>query len=312
MNVALVVVTYNGVSWIRKVLDSVAASNYPCKAIVVDNASNDETALIIENEYSAVHLIRSEENVGFGRGNNLGIAYALQNGADFVFLLNQDAYIFPDTIGTLVEFMVSHPDYGLASPLHCSPDEQQLDPTTQRAYFNRFAPQMLSDAVLGKLQPFYCLHGVNAAAWLLSRRCLDTVGGFDPLFFMYGEDDDFLLRVAYHNLRAAVVTGSRIVQFREKSPRPPAGYFRSIGIAAERIRSSLLLDLKRFDHAHHFKFQQLMINGIFRPILSAIEGRDINGLLASWLAVFKLLTEWRLVIKSVDRCKIPGPHFFFH
>lgn len=309
MNVKVLIVTYNGAKWIRCALDSVAASKHPCGVIVVDNASDDGTANIVEKEFPAAHLIRSKQNIGFGRGNNLGISYAIKNGADFVFLLNQDAYIFPDTIGILVEFMVSNSEYSLVSPLHCSPDEEQLDSATLRAYFSKFAPQMLSDAVLGKLQPFYCLYGVNAAAWMLNRHCLEIVGGFDPLFFMYGEDDDFLMRLAYHRLRAAVVTDSRIVHLREKSPRPPVGYFRSARLMAERVRSSLLLDLKRFDHAPHFKFQQLLINGVFRPVLNAIEGRDLQGLLACWLATYRLLMEWRSIIKSVDCCRSPGPHF---
>lgn len=311
MKIDVVVVTFNGAPWIRRVLDSVASSEYPCRAIVVDNASADETAAIIETEYPAVRLIRSQENLGFGRGNNLGVSCALDDGADYVFLLNQDAFLLPDTIGRLVDFMVEHPEFGVASPLHCSAEQQTLDPTTQRAYFNQYAPQMFSDAVLGRLQPYYRLHGVNAAAWLVSRRCFQSVGGFDPLFFMYGEDDDLLDRIAFHQFLVAVVTGARIIHLRAKTPRATPGWFQSIRLRSDRIRAAQLVWLKNPRHSILFKFQQLAIGGLLQPALDALMKRDIRELLANWLATGRLLAELRSVLRSVTVCREAGPHFLF-
>ena len=309
MKIDVLVVTYNGAPWIRRVLDSVAASSLPCRAIVVDNASSDDTAAIVEREYPAAHLIRSKENLGFGRGNNLGIAQGVREGADFIFLLNQDAFLLPDTMQILADFMRSHPEYGVASPLHCSADEQRLDPTTQRAYFNQYAPQMFSDAVLGRMQPFYRLHGVNAAAWMLRRDCLELVGGFDPLFFMYGEDDDLLNRIAYHRFPVAVVTGARIVHLREKSPRPAPRALEAVRLRSDRRRAALLVGMKYPQHSTLFKLQQLAINGMVQPLVDFLTKRELTELLANWLATVRLLSELRPVLRSAALCRKKGAHF---
>ena len=83
--VFVVIVTYNGVQWIRKCLQS--CQDYP--VVVVDNQSTDATVEIIQNEFPKVHLIEESKNHGFGQANNIGISYALNKGADYVFLLNQ-------------------------------------------------------------------------------------------------------------------------------------------------------------------------------------------------------------------------------
>ena len=100
------------------------------QAIVVDNASTDATVAIVERDFPEVRLIKLSQNVGFGVGNNVGIAQAIAWEADYVLLLNQDAYVLPGTLVQMGAFMDAHPDYGACSPLHCSPDEHALDVKT--------------------------------------------------------------------------------------------------------------------------------------------------------------------------------------
>ena len=90
MTVHIVIVTYNGMSWLPKCLDSIPDG---MPTIVVDNASTDQTCFYIQKEHPAVHVLAQKENLGFGRANNLGIQKALDEQTDAVFLLNQDAYL---------------------------------------------------------------------------------------------------------------------------------------------------------------------------------------------------------------------------
>ena len=70
---------------------------------------------------------QSAENLGFGRANNLGLQYALDNRYDYVYLLNQDAWIFPDTFETLVDISKRYPEYGIISPLQMNSDLYHID-----------------------------------------------------------------------------------------------------------------------------------------------------------------------------------------
>lgn len=199
--IAVVVVTYNGQAWIKKNMDSLLQSSYPVDIIVVDNASTDQSVSLLQ-EYKNVHLIESKVNLGFGKANNIGIDYALKNGADAVFLLNQDTWIYENTVAEMAEVLFANPKFGIVSPLHLSPDEVTLD-SSFKTYYSRFKKEEDSESI--RIVPF-----INAAAWLVSKECFQKVGNFEPLFSHYGEDRNFCTRVVYHQFKIAVAKKSAI------------------------------------------------------------------------------------------------------
>ena len=107
-----IVVTYKGYRWYERCFTSLRQSTIPVQTIVVDNASNDGTVEYIKEYFPEIHLIDSGENLGFGRANNIAMRYALDQGCDYVFLLNQDAWVEPDTFERLVKIHQRHPGYG--------------------------------------------------------------------------------------------------------------------------------------------------------------------------------------------------------
>ena len=199
--IAVVIVTFNGEIWLKKNLNSLLNSNYPIDIIIVDNASTDKTISTIK-EFSTVELIQSKENLGFGKANTIGIDFALKKGADAVFLLNQDTWIYENTISSLVEALFENPNLGLVSPLHYSADEKTFDENFN-TYFNRFKKEEDTESI--RIVPF-----INAAAWLVSKECFTKTGYFDPIFSHYGEDRNFCERVKYHGFKIGVVKNSAI------------------------------------------------------------------------------------------------------
>jgi GT2 family glycosyltransferase len=199
--IAVVIVTFNGEFWLKKNLNSLLNSNYPIDIIIVDNASTDKTITTIK-EFSTVELIQSKENLGFGKANTIGIDFALKKGADAVFLLNQDTWIYENTISSLVEALFENPNLGIVSPLHYSADEKTFDENFY-TYFNRFEKEEDSEAI--RIVTF-----INAAAWLVSKECFTKTGYFDPIFSHYGEDRNFCERVKYHGFKIGVVKNSAI------------------------------------------------------------------------------------------------------
>ena len=301
--------TYNGAPWIRGALDSIRQSETPCTAVVVDNASTDGTVDIVREEYADALLIAQSENTGFGRGNNVGISLAIAQGARYVFLLNQDAFLTPAALGLLQQFLESHLEYSLATPLHCSPDLGTLDPQTQRGYLQRYAPNYLSDACLGMTKAYYDIRGINAAAWMVRTEAFQRVGGFDPLFFMYGEDDDLIARFAYLGERFALVPASRIVHLRARSARPPVNLPKQLWNLSERARSELLLDMKNPDGKLVGKLMRLLSIGVFLPFARFVANHDWKDACAYLIATVRVLAESPRILRSARRCAGRGPHY---
>lgn len=206
MKIIAIVVTYNGLKWYKKCFDSLRASIVPVETIVVDNKSGDDTVAYIKEHYPEIILVESEHNLGFGKGNNIGFEYAIEQKADFVLLLNQDAWIKPDTIEKLVDKMIESPEYGILSPIHLSGAENALDFNFSYYIFPDRCPDLISDFVInGKAEDkIYPVKFVNAALWLISRKCLHNLGGFEPLFPHYGEDENYINRLEYHNYKIGI------------------------------------------------------------------------------------------------------------
>lgn len=204
-NCAVVIVTYNGSHWIEKNISSLLKSSFPITIIVVDNASTDSTVAILE-KFPEVYCIKSDSNLGFGKANNIGIRYAIENDFESIFLLNQDTWVFENTIEILIEKSKLFPQFGILSPLHFSSNEIKLDKNFE-TYYNRKTHYFDNNLVE---VPF-----VNAAAWLVSSSCIKTVGLFTPEFNHYGEDRNYCDRLHYHGLKIGVCTESKIVHDRE-------------------------------------------------------------------------------------------------
>jgi len=212
MNTCIVIVTYNGIKWIEKCLGS--CKNH--EVVVVDNHSNDGTVSYIKNNFPTVKILGQQSNLGFGQANNIGISYALQQGSEHVFLLNQDAYLVEDALEQLLNFQKRHNKYGILSPIHLNGKGDELDANfSSYVSYNKNA-QFYSDYVLHHdLEPVYDVPFVNAAAWLLSRKCLEEIGAFDPLFFHYGEDENYCQRVLYHGFKIGVMPKAFVCHNRE-------------------------------------------------------------------------------------------------
>jgi len=204
MNILTIVVTYNGEQWIDKCFASLINSAIPTRILAIDNASSDTTVSSIKERFPQVQVIETGSNLGFGKANNIGLKIAVEENADYVFLLNQDAWIESDAIQKLVAVAEKNKDYGIISPFHMLPENEKIE-----WYFSTYiapekCPDLYSDIYVGKRKELYELPFVNAAAWLISKECLQRVGGFDPIFPHYGEDVDYCNRVLKKELLIGV------------------------------------------------------------------------------------------------------------
>lgn len=203
-----IIVTYNGAPWIEKCLQHLLNSSYPTKIIVVDNCSTDNTTAILRQFYDKIVFIQAESNLGFGRGNNLGILKALDLGADYVFLLNQDAYADQYCIEKLMEAYGQHKQYGIISPLQLNSDGSDLDPAFKK-YMNikgKFNFDLQYKVVEVRF--------VNAAAWMIPVNVIKKVGVFHEAFSHYGEDNHYCSRIQYHGYKSGICTQASVIHDR--------------------------------------------------------------------------------------------------
>ena len=206
-----IIVTYNSLKWINKCLGTCEGS----ETIVIDNSSTDNTVNYIRENYPEVTLIKNKANIGFGQANNIGINKALSEGAEYVFLLNQDAYLEKNCVEKLIEVHKANPNYGILSPIHLNGKGDDLDNNfsgyLDKIYDSKWKFNLLS----GNFKDVYSLPFVNAAGWLIPKSTIEKVGLFDPMFFHYGEDENYCQRVRYHRLKIGVIPRARLFHDRE-------------------------------------------------------------------------------------------------
>lgn len=214
--VLVVIVTYNAMQWAERCFSSLRKSTIPNDVFVVDNGSTDGTQEYIRNNYPDFILVQSEFNLGFGRANNIGLEFALKNKYNYVYLLNQDAWVSSDTFAVLIDIHSKHKEYGIISPLQCN-NSRKFDDNfygtslSNESVFDHFFPDKTENDV-------YETDFVMAAHWLISRECLLKVGGFSPTFSHYGEDDNFIDRCMYHGLKVGYTFKTMAVHDREYRP----------------------------------------------------------------------------------------------
>lgn len=234
LKILVIIVTYNAMRWIDKCLTSLLKSSIPVDCIIIDNKSSDYTVETIKRNYSFCKIIESKDNLGFGKANNIGLQYAVDNDYDFVYLLNQDAWIFPDTISVLIRTYQSHREYGILSPLQMNATCSKLDKN-----FQICCPMdLISDSICGCLKDVYPTTFVMAAHWLIPRQSLLSIGGFSPSFPHYGEDNNYVHRIIYKQYKIGIVPKAKAVHDREfridsKSLMMRKGYMHSISIISD-------------------------------------------------------------------------------
>lgn len=214
-------------NWIKKCFDSVLSSSIPVNIVAVDNNSADESVKYIRESYPAVHLIENNENKGFGGANNQGLKYALDQNTEYFFLLNQDAWVEHNTIEELVKHTRQNTDYGIVSPMHYNGKGNALDYMFSRYIAPERCKNIYSDFVVQNVNNTIYESGfICAAAWLITKKTMEVVGGFSPTFYHYGEDDNYVQRLLYKGLKIGVLPTVKIYHDRENRPSQPVNDYK--------------------------------------------------------------------------------------
>jgi len=209
----IVVLNWNGLDDTLECLHSLSRLRYPnAHIVVVDNGSRGSDVERIHETFSHTRVLRNPENLGYAGGNNTGIRLALENGADYVWLLNNDTIVEPECLSRLVDIAERHPRLGLLSPViydYEQPSSVQfcgtiLNHLTQRQITLTSLTDSRKTAASGPL-------ALWGTALLLKRSLIEAIGLFDERYFAYQEDLDYSLRAIAAGFDTRVVAEATVL-----------------------------------------------------------------------------------------------------
>lgn len=198
MNVWIVPVNFNGRDDTRKCLRSLAELTTPAQVVLVDNASADDPLPGLKAEFPWCHVVQNATNAGWSGGNNSGIRYALERGADVVILLNNDTTVRPDIVARLLAAFAAHPSYGVIGPVIRYMDEPELvmtDGTTfNRPGYPGFFERLPVPEASADPPAVAPVDIVNGCCMAVRAAVFQRIGLIDDRFFLIHEESDFCLR----------------------------------------------------------------------------------------------------------------------
>jgi GT2 family glycosyltransferase len=205
--ISVIIVSWNASALLRDCLNSIqeTGGSLVQEIIVVDNASSDGSAAMVETEFPEVQLVLSKENLGFARANNVGLKRA---SGDYLALVNSDVVVHPDCFERLVTFLDLNREVGLVGPKVYGRDGQ-LQRTCRRfpTIWNTACRSFALDSVFPQHPLFsgremrhwnpetQCeVDVLSGCFWLARRAAVEQVGDLDERFFFYAEDMDWCKR----------------------------------------------------------------------------------------------------------------------
>lgn len=200
------------------------------RTIVLDNASTDGSPEAIRAKFPEVQLVSLERNLGYTGNNNVGILVAMEQGADWVFVLNEDTVVAEDCIAQLVSVAEQDPGVGIVGPLVFHHDEptviQSAGGKLDERWFAVHIGQNEEDH--GQYNRAREVDYISGCAILVKRQVIEQIGGLEERFFYYWEETDWCARAREHGWRVLFVPQARLwhkgVQ-RDYHPGPNVTYY---------------------------------------------------------------------------------------
>jgi GT2 family glycosyltransferase len=229
LDLSIVIVSWNVRDLLRDCLLSIRARRgaLAVQTIVVDGASADGSAAMVAADFPEVELVARNDNVGFPRGNNIGLARARGR---FILLLNPDTQVLGDALPALVGRAAVDPDIGALGPQLLNPDgsvqsSRRRFPTLATGFFESTWLQGIAPA--GLLRRYYALDlpddrpadvdWLTGAAILAPRAAVERVGGLDEAYFMYSEELDWCRRIKEAGFRVVYWPEAQVIHHLGKS-----------------------------------------------------------------------------------------------
>lgn len=205
--VHIVILSWNSRDDVVECLRSLQGVDYPnYQIILVDNGSVDDTIATVRARFSHVHIIETKQNLGYAEGNNVGIRYALEKNADYIFILNDDTVVVPDTLAWLVQAGEQDSTIGMLGASVVSYTNRSIEFLGARVDWRHGMTYQIpySPAGIGDTDH------VAGCALMVKSQVIRHMGLLDPTFFCYFEDTDWGVRCRKAGYRVVTVFPSKV------------------------------------------------------------------------------------------------------
>ena len=212
-------------------LHSLAANDYPRHhVIVLDNHSTDGSVPAIKAAFPEVEIIALQENRGYAGNNNVGVQAAIERGADWVFVLNEDTVVAPDCLPELVKVGEGDPQIGVVGPLVYHHDEPQVIQSAGGSLGPYWISAHLgqNETDQGQFNQVRKVAWISGCAILVRRSAIEQVGALDERFFYYWEETEWCMRIreagwGIFNVPTAKIWHKGVT--RNYQPKPSLAYY---------------------------------------------------------------------------------------
>jgi GT2 family glycosyltransferase len=209
------ILNYHSLDDTLQCVDSLREVNYPAlRIIVLDNDSPENEGSILKQKLAKDEFIQLPKNIGYAGGNNVGMRLAMDRGADYIFIINPDIRLAPDSVGCYVEVLETDSTIGALNPIQVCSDGHTMEDKFRRGIFenHNFALPDLNTYSSEQWE----VNTLYGATLMLPATSIKKIGGFDPLYFAYGEEEDFCRRIKYFGLRLVVTAKAPVIHLRTK------------------------------------------------------------------------------------------------
>lgn len=188
--------------------------DYPgLRLLVIDNASPDRSGPELERHIAQSEFLQMPKNRGYAGGNNEGIKVALHADAEYILIVNPDVRLPPDTVTTCLDIFRKDQSIAAINSVQVGADGRTID----RSFLaGVLIPSGYTDKVFrpGTYPNLFEVRALFGAALMVKAEAFRKVGGFDPLYFAYGEDVDLSTRMLYHGFKLVATPRSPVVHLR--------------------------------------------------------------------------------------------------
>ena len=294
--VAVLLINYNGIDdtieCVNSLLESKTTANL--EIVIVDNGSNNQEADRLEKLYPKFHIIKSEKNLGFAGGNNLGINYLMRQNIDYLLMLNNDTVVAKDMIEILINADNGH--------CVCLPKMYYYDSPKKIWYgggnINRItgATKHMQYNCIDKNQEdetnLSCTFATGACV-LISKNVMKDIGQLDDDYFMYCEDADFSLRLLERSMDILYVPQAHLWHKVGKSSGGEGSLLSEYYMA----RNSLLFLNKHKNFFVITAFPYILVRKYIRMVKFVLTGKK------QWKAIYKGIHDYFKGVRGkADKC----------
>lgn len=207
--VYIILVNYNGMDYLKDFMDSIKRQTYlNYKVVFVDSASTDSSGQWFQENYPDCKTILKKENVGFAKGCNIGISYAIRKKADYILLLNIDTVLEENLIEELVKY--SKKEAVVSPKIYSSRDKVDIWYGGGDLNYETGLHAQYHDERLEKDGFSHEISFVSGCCMLIPRGVIEKVGKLDENFFMYYDDDDMSFRLKKANVKMLYIFSSSL------------------------------------------------------------------------------------------------------